>query len=99
MLTLTEREDIRLWAAARGGNPAIGERDAGLTGSPVLRIVFDQYLLNAGESQYGDRPGGLELVSWDDWFAELDRQNLVMLVEEERPGVLDDYFEFAPRQI
>jgi hypothetical protein len=95
MLTLTDREDIRLWAGARGGNPAMG--DAGTESNPVLRIVFDQYLLNAGESQGTDRPGGLDLVSWEDWFAEFDKQGLVMMVEEARPGVLDDYFEFAPR--
>lgn len=94
---LTKHDDIRLWAAARAGNPAIEDRATGIGGPPVLRIVFDQYALNAGENQYGDRPGGLDLVDWSEWFEQFDRQKLGMLVEDERPGVLDDYFEFVPR--
>ena len=58
---LTDHEDIRLWAAARSGNPAMDDNP----GTPVLRIVFDQMALNAGENQYGDRPGGIDLVGWD----------------------------------
>jgi hypothetical protein len=94
---LTDHEDIRLWATARSGNPAIEDRPAGLSGAPLLRIVFDQMALNAGENQYGDRPGGLDLVSWDEWFEVFDGQNFGLLVEDERPGVLDDYYEFVPR--
>jgi hypothetical protein len=94
---LTERDEIRQWAIARAGNPALEDRPSGINGPPVLHIVFDQYLLNAGEGQYVERPGGLDLVSWDDWFAELDKQGLALVVEDERPGVLDDYFEFVPR--
>lgn len=96
MRTLTSHEDIRQWAAARSGNPAIEDRATG-PGHPVLRIVFDQYLLNAGEGQYTDRPGGLDLVDWEEWFAEFDGQGLALRVEDERPGVLDDYFEFVGR--
>jgi hypothetical protein len=94
---LTDHEQIRQWAAARSGNPAIEDRPTGVPGAPVLRIVFDQMALNAGENQYGDRLGGLDLVAWDDWFAEFDAQNFGLLVEDERPGTLDDYYEFVPR--
>ena len=93
---LTQHDEIRQWAIARTGNPALG--DAPSTGvRPILRIVFGQEALNAGENQYGDRVGGLDLVSWEDWFAEFDSQKLGLLVEEEKPGVLDDYYEFVPR--
>lgn len=94
---LTQHDEIRQWAVARSGNPAIEDRPTALSGHPVLRIVFDQYALNAGENQYGDRPGGLDLVDWSEWFVEFDGQNLGLLVEDERPGVLDDYYEFVPR--
>lgn len=93
---LTQHDEIRQWAIARTGNPALG--DAPSTGArPILRIVFGQEALNAGENQYGDRVGGLDLVSWDDWLAEFDGQKLGLLVEEEKPGILDDYYEFVPR--
>lgn len=94
---LTKHEDIRLWATARSGNPAMEDRATGIGGPLVLRILFDQEGLNSGEAQYNDRPGGLDLVGWDEWFAEFDRLNYGLLVEDERPGVLDDYFEFVPR--
>ena len=94
---LTAHDEIRQWAAARSGNPAIEDRPTGVGGPPVLRIVFDQYALNAGENQYNDRPGGLDLVDWPEWFEEFEKQNLGLLVEDERPGHLDDYYEFVPR--
>ena len=95
---LTEHDQIRQWAAARSGNPAMEDRPTGIGGPLVLRIVFGQYALNAGENQYGDRPGGLDLVDWTEWFEEFDRQKLALEVEDERPGVLDDYFQFVPRE-
>lgn len=94
---LSKHEDIRLWAAARSGNPAIEDRATGIGGPPILRIVFDQQALNAGEGQYGDRPGGLDLVDWDEWFELFDKQRYGLLVEDQRPGVLDDYYEFVSR--
>lgn len=94
---LVQHDEIRQWAVARSGNPAIEDRATGIGGPPVLRIVFDQMALNAGENQYGDRLGGLDLVGWDEWFEEFDRLNYGLLVEDERPGVLDDYYEFVPR--
>lgn len=94
---LTKHDEIRQWAIARAGNPVIEDRATGIGGAPVLRIVFDQYALNAGENQYGDRPGGFDLVDWDEWFAEFDALGFGLLVEDEKPGVLDDYFEFVKR--
>lgn len=92
---LVTPEEIRQWAEARSGLPAIEDRPPNVPGNPVLRIVFDQHLLNAGESQYNDRPGGLDLVSWDEWVAELEVRNLALKVAVEVPGMLDDRYEFV----
>jgi hypothetical protein len=94
---LTEHDQIRQWAAARSGNPAIEDRPLSAGEAPVLRILFDQMALNSGETQYGDRPGGFDLVGWDEWFEVFDGQNFGLLVEDERPGRLDAYYEFVPR--
>ena len=94
--TLTDRNDIRQWAEARGGQPAWSELPSGTRTQITLRIVFDQYLLNSGESQEQDRPGGLDLVSWDEWIGELQKQNLVLQVGDRAEGVLDNDFEFVP---
>ena len=67
---LRTADDIRQWAEARGGQPAWSELPSGTRSQITLRIVFDQYLLNSGEAQDTDRPGGLDLVSWDEWIAE-----------------------------
>jgi hypothetical protein len=93
---LVKHDEIRQWAGARSGNPAMEDRVSG--GGPlVLRILFDQQGLNSGEGQYNDRPGGLDLVGWDEWLEEFDRLKYGLLVEDERPGVLDGYYEFVPR--
>ena len=89
-------EEIRQWAEARGGAPAWSELPSGTKSQIVLRIVFDQYLLNSGESQDTDRPGGLDLVDWDDWLKELKHQKLSLRVGDRVEGVLDNDFEYVP---
>jgi hypothetical protein len=89
-------DEIRQWAEARGGAPAWSELPSGTRSQIVLRIVFDQYLLNSGEAQDLDRPGGLDLVSWDEWLNELKQQKLVLRVGDRVDGVLDNDFEYVP---
>ena len=93
---LRTADEIRQWAGARGGQPAWSELPSGTRSQITLRIVFDQYLLNSGESQEQDRPGGLDLVSWEEWMAELGRQKLALQVGDRVEGVLDNDFEFVP---
>ncbi|MEQ1771183.1 MAG: hypothetical protein ABL879_15230 [Devosia sp.] len=92
---LSAADEIRQWAEARGGQPAWSELPTGTRSQIVLRIVFDQYLLNSGESQDQDRPGGLDLVSWDDWIGELKNQKLSLKVGDKIDGQLDNDFEFV----
>ncbi|WP_417307435.1 hypothetical protein [Devosia sp.] len=92
---LVNHDDIRQWTAARAGNPAMADGPVGA--DPVLRLVFGQQQLNAGENQYGDRPGGIDLVSWEEWFEVFEKEKLALLVEDEKPGVLDDYHEYVER--
>jgi hypothetical protein len=93
---LKSADDIRQWAEARGGQPAWSELPSGTRSQITLRIVFDQYLLNSGEAQDTDRPGGLDLVSWDEWITELGNQKLALRVGDRVEGVLDNDFEFVP---
>jgi len=89
-------DEIRQWAEARSGLPAWSDLPSGTQSRIVLRIVFNQYLLNSGESQDTDRPGGLDLVSWDDWIKELRHQKLALKVGDRIEGALDNDFEFVP---
>ena len=89
-------DEIRQWAEARGGAPAWSELPSGTKSQIVLRIVFNQYLLNSGEAQDMDRPGGLDLVGWDEWLGELKSQKLLLKVGDRIEGRLDNDFEFVP---
>ena len=89
-------DEIRQWAEARGGAPAWSELPSGTKSQIVLRIVFNQYLLNSGEAQDMDRPGGLDLVGWDEWLGELKSQKLALKVGDRIEGRLDNDFEFVP---
>lgn len=93
---LTDRDAIRAWAAARAGQPAIADF-TGVGGETVLRLVFGQQPINAGGDQGPDRPGGLELVSWDRWFEELDRHNLALSVATAEDGEAESAFQFVER--
>ena len=94
---LTRHSDIREWAASRAGNPALAETPDGSSSRITLQIVFDQYRLNAEDEPNNERPGALELVNWDDWFAEFDKQKLALKVDDEAPGLFDSDHEFVAR--
>lgn len=97
-ITLTDHEAIRNWAAARMGSPAIVDISPAGGVQPMLRLVFDQ-----AAYQDQDRPerpqnaGGVELVEWEEWFALFDQQELALKVNEDVPGMREDYHEIVRR--
>ncbi|PZO75575.1 MAG: hypothetical protein DI629_17115 [Mesorhizobium amorphae] len=98
-VTLTEREAIRDWAAARIGSPAIVDISPTAGTQPLLRIVFDQAAYQ--DQDMAERPinaGGIELVEWDDWFAEFEKQELALVVAVQEPGVMDSFYEMVRRE-
>jgi hypothetical protein len=94
---LTKPEDIRQWAEARGGNPMLMESQVGTKTRIVLQITFGQDQLNSGESQGQDRPGGFELVGWDEWITALEREKLAIRVSDDPAGGREAEFDFVPR--
>jgi hypothetical protein len=98
-VTLTDREAIRDWAAARMGFPAIVDVSPSAGTQPMLRLVFDQ--ASYQDHDRPDRPvnaGGVELVEWDDWFRIFDEQQLALVVAEDRPGVRENFHEIIRRE-
>lgn len=96
--TLTDHDEIRDWAAARAGIPALQESDAAINNTSVLRLVFGQqpYL----DTDVPDRPettGGLELIDWDEWFKLFDERELALVVGNEVPGRRDEFHEIVRR--
>ncbi len=96
--TLTRHADIRQWAEARAGQPVMADVPDG-TGSshPVLQLTFGQDLVNAVENEGPDRPGGYELVSWDEWLAALEELNLALKVSDDPAGGPEAEYEFVER--
>lgn len=94
---LTKPEDIRQWAEARGGYPMLMEVPSGSRSRTVLQITFGQDALNTGESQGQDRPGGFELVGWDEWIAALEQENLAIRVSDDPSGGREAEFDFVQR--
>jgi hypothetical protein len=95
---LTKAEDIRQWVEARGGYPMLMEVPSGTRSRTVLQIAFGQDALNTGETQGQDRPGGFELVGWDDWIRALENEKLALRVSDDPSGGREAEFDFVPRE-
>ncbi|RCW81505.1 hypothetical protein [Phyllobacterium bourgognense] len=98
---LTDHQEIRDWAAARSGIPAIRDPEE-LIGSdePVLSIQFGQHAYEDDDRQGADRPedlGGPRLVEWDEWFTLFDQSGLGLVVAEDTPGQRDEFHEIVRR--
>ena len=79
--TTTDHDEIRRWVEEHDGEPAV-VKGTGSNGDGVLRIDFPG---GAGEDQ-------LEHVSWDDWFAKFDENNLAFLYQQEKASGEDSTF-------
>lgn len=97
--TIVDHAEIRQWVEAHAGNPMRADMPDGTGGTrPYLQLTFGQNSLNADGNEGPDRPFGLQLVSWDEWFEALDGQNLVIRVgDEDGEDTTDPDFEFVPK--
>ena len=95
---LTKRAEIRQWAEARAGNPMLMDVPDGSGSRTILQLTFGQEALNADQNQGPDRPGGFQLVGWDEWFEALESQKLALRVSDDPAGGAESEFEFAPRE-
>jgi hypothetical protein len=75
--TTTDHNEIRRWAEDRGGRPVRVHGVFGKTGDATdLRIdfLFDKY------------DDDVEQISWEDFFAQLDREQMVLVYQTETEG-------------
>jgi len=71
--TSIDHDEIRQWAEARGGRPAVVKSTRGKgdqTG--ILRIDFPGY----------SGSGSLEEISWEEFFEKFDREKLALVYQE-----------------
>src|SRR3954453_8615782 len=80
--TTPDHDEIRRWVEEHGGKPA-SVRGTGDGDDPgILRIDFPG---GAGEQE-------LEHISWDEWFAKFDEQELAAVIQERKSGGDDSTF-------
>ena len=95
---LIKHEEIRQWAEGRAGSPMMMDVPDVTGTRTLLQMTFGQHALNADHNEGPDPlEEAYQLVGWDEWLAEFDRQNLAIRVRDEIPGVLDNDFEFISR--
>lgn len=95
---LTAHEEIRNWAAARMGAPAVIDISPQGGTQPMLRIVFDQQAYqDQDRAERAANAGGYELVEWDEWFKLFDEARLGLVVGPEVPGRRDSFHELVRR--
>jgi hypothetical protein len=70
---LTDHDEIRRWADARGARPACVKGTGGNGDPGMIRLDFPGY--TGGDS--------LQPISWDEWFEAFDENGLALLVQEE----------------
>jgi hypothetical protein len=69
----TDHEFIRKWAEERDAVPSAVKGTGGGEDPGIIRLDFPGY---SGE-------GKLEPISWDDWFAKFDENDLALIYQEE----------------
>lgn len=97
---LTDHDEIRDWAAARAGAPAISEASPSVGGDdPILSIAFGQiaYQDQDNGADHSTAIGGRELVEWSEWFRLFDERGLGLVVSEDVPGRRDSFYEIVAR--
>jgi len=95
--TLTDRDEIRQWVEARGGNPMLMDTPDGTGTRTLLQLTFGQDAINTDGNEGPDRIGGFHLVSWEEWFAALDEGKLAIRVSDDPSGGNEAEFEFVER--
>jgi hypothetical protein len=95
---LTDRDAIRQWVEARGGNPVLMDVPEGSKTRTLLQLAFGQPAINAFGNEGPDRVGGFQLVSWEEWFAALEQGGLALMVSDDPSGGNEAEYSFVERE-
>ena len=94
---ITDHQEIREWAAARQGRPAMNSIPTGGTGPDreVLHLLFGQHTLM--ESDDDTATESLRLVDWDEWFDIFEREQLALNVPNESGSAITETHSLVAR--
>lgn len=79
---LVDHDEIRAWAEQRDGKPSAVTSTASDDDPGIIRIDFPGY---SGE-------GSLSEISWEDWFAKFDENELALMVQEKTADGVESNF-------
>jgi hypothetical protein len=80
--TTTDHDEIQRWVEEHDGQPASVRGTGDGDDAGILRIDFPG---GAGEDQ-------LEHISWDEWFAKFEENQLAVLYQEQKASGEDSTF-------
>ena len=94
---ITDHQEIREWASARQGRPAMNTIPTGGTGPDreVLHLLFGQHTLM--ESDDDNATESLRLVDWEPWFEVFEREQLALNVPNEPDGAVTEDHSIVAR--
>ena len=72
--TTQDHDEIREWAEARGGKPAVVSATEGKDETGIIRLMFPK------APHHND--DALEEISWDEWFEKFDESGLELTYQE-----------------
>ena len=86
---MVDHEEIRRWAEERNATPSAVEATATEDDPGIIRLDFPDY---SGE-------GSLYEISWDEWFAKFDENDLALMVQEKTAdGQLSNFNKIVKRE-
>jgi anaerobic selenocysteine-containing dehydrogenase len=87
--TTTDHKEIQKWAEARDGRPVTVKGTGSKDEPGVLRIDFPG---GAGDDRF-------EEISWDEWFAKFDENELAFLYQDHKAdGEESTFFKLVKRE-
>lgn len=96
---LIDHDEIRDWVATRAGSPAKTEVPDGHGGDDAnLHLVFGQRIFDNAHDEARDQLGGIELITWAEWFEEFEKHQLALRVQDDRDGPHSSAYTFDKRR-
>ncbi|MEN0040060.1 MAG: hypothetical protein AAF764_01860 [Pseudomonadota bacterium] len=94
--SITDHDDIREWAAARAGKPALIAVPTG-TGEAKDTVTFEFGQQHDGYGHGNQATDTMRLVEWTEWFKAFDSHDLALVVPNVEDGVIDETHQFLKR--
>lgn len=94
---LVDHDEIRDWAEARAGQPALSDPALGMgQAEPMLCFTFGQHAYQDTDEGW-DEVGSVEIIEWDEWFRIFEERRLALVVSKNVPGGREEFHEFVRR--